>query len=125
MLNGEILHTMRKKGLKHPVYITEPYEYDRLGAITLANLMFSQGQIVTHVNLQETSRQLSTWYIDKAEPADGFGQCEALTLIVSELNRNMKLREKKKPVDGYRRVKPKRTASAFSERKDRGSWQAR
>lgn len=86
-------------------YISEPRDFNRMGAITLANLMFSRDHIVVGDAADEASRQFSAWYIDGDSPAQGFPYCECLVMIVNEINR---MTAATKPEDGrvgYKRVK--------------------
>lgn len=92
LFNREINAIQKEKKVKSKVVVKEPYMYDRMGAINLINVMFHKGEIVVHSACQESSRQFSSWYIDKDKPATvGFELCEALCQIVSELNRTEKL----------------------------------
>jgi len=102
LLNTELrtLHNIRN--VKTAVPIIQPYEYDRLGSINLINLMFSRGEIVVHKNCRETARQISSWYIEKDKPFPmGFELCEALTHIVSELNRTAVFKKKEFSLPDY------------------------
>jgi phage terminase large subunit-like protein len=102
LLNTE-LHTHHKqKRLRRTVVVVEPYEYDRLGAINLINLMFHEKQIVVHKSCKESARQFSSWYIEKDKPVPiGFELCEALAHIVSELNRTEKIKEPVRQMTDY------------------------
>jgi predicted phage terminase large subunit-like protein len=121
VLEEEIYRIFKVLGSKRSVFITEPRDYNRLGAITLTNILFSRNQIVVGDKCKEASRQFSAWYIDKDEPAAGFGYCEALAQIVSEINRYAKLREVPKPIDSYRPVLEEKKKSM----NDSLSYQAR
>ncbi|MCP3683543.1 MAG: hypothetical protein GY861_12720 [bacterium] len=100
ILNEEINAVYKRKKQKRTVYIKEPWMYDRMGAINIANLMFNRDMITVYLGAKDASRQFASWYIDKDKPVEkNFELCECLTQIVSELNRTEKL---KKPVDsGY------------------------
>ena len=126
LLNVEIGRDLRLRGFKRNVRVMEPMSYDRPGAVAIANQMFSRGDIIVHDAAAEFSRQVSAWPIENGKPAEGFGMCEALTQIVSELQREGKLKpEAKKPIDGYRPMKVAPTVPTVKERFDsRGSWQA-
>jgi predicted phage terminase large subunit-like protein len=123
LLSNAMISELRRKNSKKGAIITEPNQYERLGAITLANLLFHDGTIVVHDSLNEFSRQASSWFIDGKEPAkEGFGLCEAFCMAVSEVNLVAKIRDgRKKYPDSYRPVPHKGT---HRERmKKRAGWQ--
>jgi hypothetical protein len=91
LLNTELKRMCVLKRLNKTIAVREPYEYDRNGALALVNLMFSRHEITIHSNLGEVSRQCSMWYVDKDKPAAGYELCEALSMLVFELNRVEKI----------------------------------
>ncbi len=119
LLNTELYTHHRTKRLKRTVIIEEPYEYDRLGSISLINLMFHRGEIVVHESCKETARQFSSWYIEKDKPVPiGFELCEALAHIVSELNRTEVLKKPVRQMTDYPVIHMKE-----SEKKKGEMWQ--
>ncbi|MCP3684801.1 MAG: hypothetical protein GY861_19200 [bacterium] len=119
LLNTELCTHHRTKRLKRTVIIEEPYEYDRLGSISLINLMFHRGEIVVHESCKETARQFSSWYIEKDKPVPiGFELCEALAHIVSELNRTEVLKKPVRQMTDYPVIHMKE-----SEKKKGEMWQ--
>jgi len=117
---------LHRRGYKRVMPILEPINYDRAGSIALANVLFSQDGIIVHEAAQEASRQFAAWHIDNGMPADGYGLCEALTILVSELNRTAKLKPPPKPpIDGYKPMTVAPTPPTMKERiESRNSWQA-
>lgn len=116
LLNREIHNIQTDKRAKKSNVIKEPYMYDRMGTISLVNLMFHRGEIVVHTACEESSRQFASWYIDKGKPSsEGFELCEALCQIVSELNRTENLKipmpqpRDYKPIDRERKKKEKKS----------------
>jgi len=84
------------------VNIKEPQKYNRIGSIGLINEMFKDGSIVFNSNCTNIIEQVNGWYIEGSKPKEGYGLCEALCQIVSELNRTEKIKPAKKPIDSYR-----------------------
>ena len=119
LINEELRIVHKSVGVKCSAYVSEPYDYDRLGAIGIVNLMWHRNMIVVHSSCSEAARQFSSWYIDKDKPAEhGFELCEALCLIVSELNRTEKLRApKNKGLPDYPAVEEKK--------KEKNMWQTK
>ena len=91
LLNTELKRMCTAKKLKSTITCREPYDYDRTGAMALVNLMFSRHEITIHNRLGELSRQCSMWYVDKDKPAAGYDLCDALAMLVFELNRTEKI----------------------------------
>ena len=90
LLNTELRRICTAKRA-HSVSCREPYEYDRMGSLSLVNLMFSRHEITIHSACVEMSRQASMWYVEKDKPAPNFNLCEALAIAVYELNRTEKI----------------------------------
>lgn len=105
VMEEEIARAIKRAGPNRYIPIAEPMDYNRLGAITLTGILFSRSQITIGNKCNEMSRQVSAWPIEKDRPAEGYGYCEALTMVVSEVNRKIKLRDKPKYIDSYRPVK--------------------
>jgi predicted phage terminase large subunit-like protein len=105
VMEEELARAVKRAGVNRYIPIAEAVDYNRLGAITLTGILFSRSQITVGSKCNEASRQISAWSIEKDRPADGYGYCEALSMVVSEVNRKIKLREKPKYIDSYRPVK--------------------
>jgi len=108
LLNNELRNICTAKRLKSVISCREPYEYDRTGAMALVNLMFSRHEITIHNKLNELSRQCSMWYVDKDKPAPGYDLCEALSMLVFELNRTEKITLTVQTPTDYPAVKEKK-----------------
>ena len=67
--------------------------YDELGAMAIADVLFSKDMIVFHPMAKEASRQVSSWIMEDGKPAKGFPMCRAFLLGLSELNRVVKFKK--------------------------------
>lgn len=121
-INAEVRSACKGAGLKANLSVIEPIEYDRLGAIGVAATMFAKSEIVVHTICQEASRQLAGWTIDGGQPAEGFGMCNALTLIVNEVHRTVRKVNKPQYIDSYRPVVKKLTPQERAAKSGAG-WQ--
>jgi predicted phage terminase large subunit-like protein len=99
--------------------LSAPVMLDHQGSIVFLNAMFASGVIGVHSDLGEPAAQFAGWaYKDGGKaPVDGFGYCEALCLIASELKVAIAEQAKKRERPDY--------PEAPETDKPRGkSWQA-
>lgn len=88
------------------VKIREPAKYDPYGSMTILNEMVKKNLIVIHSKCREIDRQLSTWKLDKGKMKET-GMREGLLMIVSELVRNVPLKEIIKSKEYFTRIDDK------------------
>lgn len=107
VMGNELAYRAKQYHQKNIPYVRKPYQYDRLGAIELVNIMWSANEITVHTVCSEAIRQFGAWYVEDGKPVEaGFELCEALALIVSELNRTVSIRAQAYAIDGYKPVTP-------------------
>jgi len=78
--------------LQAGVSVRPSRRYDKAGSIALVNTLFSQGKICVHEVCEKSNLQFAGWHVEKEIPVKlGFELCENLCLIISELNKSVKL----------------------------------
>jgi predicted phage terminase large subunit-like protein len=96
--------------------ISQPVMYDPAGATVYLNSLFNSDSIVVHEIMDEAAAQFGGWsYDDNGKVQDGFGYCECLCMIGSELKRDLSKKEAPKVPD-YHPVKEVET-------KYKATWQ--
>jgi predicted phage terminase large subunit-like protein len=110
LLNEEL----RKKSAK--VSITFPVMFDLNGSIVYVLSMFNSDVVMVHKDLAEASAQFAGWSYKegKHKPEEGYGYCECLCLIASELKKQLQ-KEHKDPVnkDYHTKEKPKEVKTTW------------
>ena len=76
--------------LRAGLYVAEPTHYDEYGAISLGLQLYDDEKMVIHQNVLRFREQFNLWSLKDSRPQDGFGYCEALLLILSEVRRRMR-----------------------------------
>ena len=103
---------LRRGGL----FVAEPTHYDEYGAISLGLQLYDDEKMVIHHNLLRFREQFNLWSLKDSRPQDGFGYCEALLLILSEVRRRMK------PPTPEIRMPDYRTKKKAEENYDKYGW---
>lgn len=85
------------------IKIREPKKYDPYGSMTILNEMVKKRILTIHPKCRETDRQLSTWRLEKGKMKES-GMREGLLLIVSELSKNVPLREIMKSKEYFHKI---------------------
>ena len=94
---------------KHRIgmHIRRPTLYEEYGSIAYCDNMFISDRIYVHSKLEEVSAQFSGWIYEKNKPKEGFGYCECLLLISSEIKTEMREQAKTKvKTDYHNKAKP-------------------
>lgn len=87
-------------------HLSSPTMYDRSGAIAYIGSLITTRSMTIHSTLQEMASQVAGWsYRDEKEPERGYGFCEALCLVGSELKRDISRMATIPPVQDYKPVK--------------------
>ncbi len=94
---------MRRAG----IYIAEPVHYDEYGAISLGLQLYDNEKMVIHHNTIRFREQFNLWSLKDSHPQKGFGYCEALLLILSEVRRRIPEPTKEHKIPDYQPVKEK------------------
>ena len=76
--------------LRSGLYVLEPTHYDEYGAISLGLQLYDDERIIIHHNIVRFREQFNLWALKDSQPQEGFGYCEAVLLILSEVRRRMK-----------------------------------
>jgi len=74
------------------IKVREPKKHDPYGSMTILNELVKKRMITIHKKCTEIDRQISTWRLEKGKMKES-GMREAILLIVSELVKNVPLRE--------------------------------
>ncbi len=106
---------LRRGGL----YVAEPVHYDEYGAISLGLQLYDDEKMIIHHNVIRFREQFNLWALKDSRPQDGFGYCEALLLILSEVRR------RKKPPTPEIRMPDYRTKKKDEPEYDKLGWMKR
>jgi predicted phage terminase large subunit-like protein len=88
----QINRQIKDKNLPEAVTVREPLHFNFYGAIQQGEELFRQNSILLNNDLVDVHRQWRSWVISKGKPAtEDCGYCEALCLIIAELNRKKKI----------------------------------
>lgn len=82
---------------KSHVRVKPTFRFDRNGAVLVANKMFRKGQIIVHMELDETDLQYRMWRKENGKMIDGFPLCEAFLQVVGELRESGELSDAVEP----------------------------
>jgi len=83
------------KEVQKTISLSQAYMFDLYGSMIYANSLFNNDSITIHKMLAEPASQFAGWNFKGDKLAEGFGYCEALCLICSELRKDLS-REKPK-----------------------------
>lgn len=87
--------------------LSAPVFNDRNGSIVYMNALFASESVIVIKSIGEAAAQFSGWMYkdDGKQPVDGYGYCEALCLIASELKREISKKSLPPPEPDYHNVK--------------------
>ena len=102
MFSGEGRTTARLinsslKIVQNSISLSQSYLFDLYGSMVYANSLFNNEAITVHKLLEEPAAQFSGWHYEGDKPAEGYGYCEALCLICSELKRDLSKQQRENP----------------------------
>lgn len=121
IFNQELNIVFRQNDTKTGPSLAPVAYYDRMGSIDEVNVMFQRNQIIVHPECEEPCRQWSGWVIEGNKPMEGQGHCEALTMLVSEVNRMERHKVVPPPPDTYKPLE--RNVVDDPQKKENKSWQ--
>ncbi|MFA5166807.1 MAG: terminase family protein, partial [Candidatus Paceibacterota bacterium] len=100
-----INQALRKAGVTKS--LSSPVLNDRNGSIVYMNAMYSSESVVVNKAIREAAAQFSGWMYrdDGKQPVEGYGYCETLCLIASELKREISRKSLPPPEPDYHPVK--------------------
>ena len=101
---------LRRNGLN----VLEPLHFDEYGSISFGIQLYNENRMVINRNLIRFREQFSLWVLDKTKtqgrnaeygkPAGGYGYCDALLIILSEVRKRMRPPDKEPRIRDYHRA---------------------